>query len=117
MILCENSVLCFSKSTGNKKRVILHKSFFHKSCLGKCWELMEMFHLLKLERVLVYSEMTSVYLLLASSIYLVMTLKNTDQASAKLIRLKFNNMLVLTIQDDFVGLYGYQNFVKKLSWL
>ena len=36
-----------------------------------------------------------------------MTMKNTDQASAKLIRLKFN-MLVLTIQDDLVGLYGYQ---------
>ena len=30
-----------------------------------------------------------------------MTLKNTDQASAKLIRLKFN-MLVLTIQDYLV---------------
>ena len=38
---------------------------------------------------------------------LVMALKNTDQASAKLIKLKFN-MLVLTIQDDLVGLYGYQ---------
>ena len=31
-----------------------------------------------------------------------MTLNNTDQASAKLIRLKFN-MLVLTIHDDLVG--------------
>ena len=53
-----------------------------------------------------------------------MTLKNTDQASAKLIRLKCN-MLVLTIQDDLVGLYGYKkqqqqqqktcfHFVQKL---
>ena len=41
-----------------------------------------------------------------------MTLKNTDQASAKLIRLKFN-MLVLTIQDNLVGLYGYQ---KKIAF-
>ena len=41
-----------------------------------------------------------------------MTLKNTDQASAKLLRLKFN-MLVLTIQDDFVGLYGYQKKKQK----
>ena len=56
-----------------------------------------------------------------------MTLKNTDQASAKLIRLKLN-MLVVTIQDDLVGLYGYKkkkkkhnNLLslcpKKLSWL
>ena len=36
-----------------------------------------------------------------------MTLWNIDQASAKLIRLKFN-MLVLTIQDDLDGAYGYQ---------
>ena len=42
-----------------------------------------------------------------------MTLKNTDYASAKLIRLKFN-MLVLTIQDDLVGLYGYQK--NKLAF-
>ena len=39
-------------------------------------------------------------------------MKNTDQASAKLIRLKFN-MLVLTIQDDLVGLYGYQKTKTK----
>ena len=44
-----------------------------------------------------------------------MTLKNTDQASAKLIRLEFN-MLVLTIQDDLVGLYGHQkNLAFTLS--
>ena len=41
-----------------------------------------------------------------------MTLKNTDQASAKLLRLKFN-MLVLTIQGDLVGLYGYQRTKKQ----
>ena len=45
-----------------------------------------------------------------------MTLKNTDQASAKLIRLKFN-MLVLTIQDDLVGLYGYQKTTTKNNLL
>ena len=57
-----------------------------------------------------------------------MTLKNTDQACAKLLRPKFN-MLVLTIQDDLVGLNGYQknnnkkknNLLslcpKNLSWL
>ena len=41
-----------------------------------------------------------------------MTLKNNDQVSAKLTRLKFD-MLVLTIQDDLVGLYGYQKTNKK----
>ena len=40
-----------------------------------------------------------------------MTLKNTDQASAKLIRLELN-MLVLTIQDDLVRLYGYKNLLS-----
>ena len=45
-----------------------------------------------------------------------MTLKNTNQASAKLIRLKFN-MLVLTIQDDLVGLYGYQKKKQKKNLL
>ena len=48
-----------------------------------------------------------------------MTLKNTDQASAKLIRIKFN-MLVLTIQDDLLGLYGYKKTLifwqKKQRW-
>ena len=62
--------------------------------------------------------MKSLQLLLALSIYLlftslVMALKNTDQASAELIRLKFN-MLVLTIQDDLVGLYSYPR--KKLAF-
>ena len=42
-----------------------------------------------------------------------MTLKNIDQASAILIRLKFN-MLVLAIQDDLVGLYGYKK--KQLDF-
>ena len=41
-----------------------------------------------------------------------MTLKNTDKASAKLIRLKFN-MLVLTIQDDLVGSYMVIKKKKK----
>ena len=45
-----------------------------------------------------------------------MTLKNTDQASAKLIKLKVN-MLVLTIQDDLVGLYGYQKTTTKNNLL
>ena len=40
----------FVKAQVARKRVILHKSFFHKSCLGKCWELMAMFHLLKIRR-------------------------------------------------------------------
>ena len=49
MILCENAVFVFSmKAQVARKRVILHKSFFHKSCLGKCLELMAMFNLLKI---------------------------------------------------------------------
>ena len=36
MILCENAVFVFFvKAQVARKRVILHKSFFHKSCLGK----------------------------------------------------------------------------------
>ena len=51
MILCENAVFVFFvKEQVARKRVILHKSvfFFYKSCLGKCWELMAMFHLLNI---------------------------------------------------------------------
>ena len=56
-----------------------------------------------------------------STLPLVMTLKNTDQASAKLIRLKFN-MLVLTIQDDWLDFMVIKNNLlslcpKKLFWL
>ena len=139
MILCENAVFVFFvKGQVARKRVILRMSFFHKSCLGKCWELMAMFHLLKIRTSIGLfrndkCKLTFGLIKVYTRIYvtsLVMTLKNTDQASAKLIRLKFN-MLVLTIQDDLVGLYGYQKnkqkkttqkqlaftLSKKISWL
>ena len=38
----------FVKAKVARKTVILHKSFFNKSCLDKCWELMALFHLLKI---------------------------------------------------------------------
>ena len=49
MVLCENAVFVFFvKAQVARKIVILYKSFFHKSCLGKCWELFAMIHLLKI---------------------------------------------------------------------
>ena len=44
----ENADFVFlMKAQVTRKRIILHKSFFHELCLGNCWELMAMFHLLK----------------------------------------------------------------------
>ena len=85
-----------------------------------------MFHLLKIRTSIGLFRNDKCKLTFGLTTSLVMTLKNTDQASAK-IRLKFN-MLVFTIQDDLVGLYGNQKnkktkkqlaftLSKKLSWL
>ena len=112
--------MLFVKAQVARKRVILHKSFFHKSCLDKCWELMAMFHLLKLRTSIGLFRYDKCKLTFGLKyIYvtsLVMTLKNTDQVSAKLIRQKFN-MLVLTIRGDLVGLCGYQITTKNNNLL
>ena len=55
MILCENAIFVFFvKAQVVRKRVILHKSFFNKSCLGKSWELMAMCYLLKIRMGIVF---------------------------------------------------------------
>ena len=47
-MLWENAVFgFFMKTKIARKRVILHMSIFYELCLGKCWELMVVFHLLK----------------------------------------------------------------------
>ena len=40
---CCFCVVVFRESTGSTKKNILHKSFFHDLCLGKCWELIAIF--------------------------------------------------------------------------
>ena len=118
--MCENAVFVFFvKAQVARKRVILLKSFFHKSCFGKCWKLMAMFHLLNIRTSIGLFRNDKCKLAFGlkyiSTLPLydsLMTLKNTDLASAKLINVKFN-ILVLTIQDDLVGLYGYQKTTKK----
>ena len=60
----------FHESTGSTKKSYLASVVFHELCLGKCWELMAVSICLKAERVLIYSELKSVKLLLALSIYI-----------------------------------------------
>ena len=48
MILCENAVFVIFVKAQIVRELSCISSFFHKSWLGKCWELMAMFHLLKI---------------------------------------------------------------------
>ena len=58
----------FHESTGSTKESYLALVILHELCLDKCWELTACSICLKAERVLIYSELKSVKLLLALSI-------------------------------------------------
>ena len=40
----------FRESTDSTKKSYLAEVAFHELCLGKCWEVMTMFHLLKIRK-------------------------------------------------------------------
>ena len=67
MILCENAAFVFLVKAQLAR---MHKSLFNKSYLGKCWELMAMFHLLKIRTSFCLFRNDKCNLLLALSIYL-----------------------------------------------
>ena len=61
-----------TKDSGNSKESYLASVMFHELFLGKCWNLMAKFHLLKISTsIYIYSVLKSVKLLLALSILII----------------------------------------------